>query len=80
MDQVKRASFLLLVAAALTFVGGGCKGADSVPGHTAAEDAAIAAQKKLTPEQQIEQIQKSPQPEGAKAALIQRIKDQNGMK
>lgn len=79
MDKVKLTSILVAASAALLL--GGCGSSDnSVPGHTAAEDAAIKEQANLTPQQQIERIQNSPQPEGAKAAMIERIKQQNGMK
>lgn len=78
MDQVKRISLLAPLAALLL---GGCgSGGDSVPGHTASEDKAINEAKNLTPEQQIERIKNSPQPEGAKAALIDRIKREHGIK
>lgn len=59
---------------------GGCGSADTVPSHSAAEDKAIAEAKNLTPEQQIERIKSGPMPEGAKAAMIDRIKQEHGIK
>lgn len=76
MDQVKRVSVLAVFAALLL---GGCGSSDAVPGHSAAEEKAIADQKNMTPEQKIEQIKTSPMPEGAKAAMIERIKRENGI-
>lgn len=58
----------------------GCGSADSVPAHTAAEQKAIDAEKNLTPEQRIAQIQNSPLPAGAKTDMIAKVKAENGIK
>lgn len=58
----------------------GCGQGAGVPTHTADEQKAVDDLKNETPEQQIERIQKGPMPESAKAAMIQRIKQEHGMK
>ena len=59
----------------------GC-GSDNhgAPPHTPDEEKALQEYNKLTPEQQIERAQNSPQPQGAKDALIKSIKEKNGIK
>jgi len=72
---------LLAVALLAAPLLGGCgNNPDAVPAHTAQEQKLIDEMKSLTPQQQIERIQKGPMPESAKAATIQKIKDANGIK
>jgi len=74
--EIKRASVLILFVALLL---GGCGSSDKVPGHTADEEKAIQEEKNLTPQQRIERIQNSPMPQGAKDAMIDKIKKENGI-
>lgn len=53
---------------------------DAVPTHTADEQKLVDQLKSETPQQQIERIQKGPMPDSAKSAMIQKIKDENGIK
>ncbi|RYG23033.1 hypothetical protein EON82_15285 [bacterium] len=72
---------MLALASALALpLLGGCGSGDSVPTHTADEQKLVDQLKNETPEQQIERIQKGPMPESAKAAMIQKIKDEHGIK
>lgn len=70
----------LWVLAAATLVAAGCSNPNSVPAHSNTEEAAITELNKMTPEQQIERIQKGPMPESAKVSMIQKIKDKSGIK
>jgi len=80
MEKVTRTALAAPLAAMLAaLLMGGCSGGDSVPSHTAAEDKAMQDIKNLTPEQRIEQIKNAPMPEGAKAAMIDKIKKENGI-
>jgi len=72
-------AFAILAVVAAPLLGCG-NGADNVPSHTADEQKLVDEVKNETPEQQIERIQKAPMPESAKAAMIQKIKDKNGIK
>jgi hypothetical protein len=60
-------------------VGCGASNSTKAPAHTAEEDAAIRAAQALTPQQQIEQIEKGPAPADQKAAMIQAVKAKNGL-
>ncbi|RYG42937.1 hypothetical protein EON79_17950 [bacterium] len=71
-------ALILPFAAALLL--GGCGNADSVPAHSAEEQKAIDELKTLTPEQQIDRIQKGGMPQAAKDAMIRDIKAKHGLK
>lgn len=58
----------------------GCGSGNGVPAHTADEQKAVDELNSQTPEQQIERIQNGPMPESAKASMIKKIKDDNGIK
>lgn len=66
--------------AAALLIGGCGKSGDTVPAHSPEEEKAIQEVKNLTPEQQIERIQNSPMPDTAKASMIQKIKQEHGIK
>lgn len=51
----------------------------SIPKHSADEQKAIDAYKTMTPQQKIDLIEKGPNPPGAKAAMIKKIKEENHM-
>jgi hypothetical protein len=68
---------LLAVA---TLVSAACDNPNAVPAHSATEQKAINDYNKLTPQQQIDLIEKGPMPAAAKAAMVQRIKTKNGLK
>jgi len=70
----------VILLAAATLVAVGCSNPNQVPSHSAADDKAISELKAMTPEQQIDRIQKGPMPESAKAAQIQKIKEKAGIK
>ena len=72
-----RAAFAGSIVAA--FLLGGCGSGNNVPAHTADEQKAVDELANQTPEQQIERIQNGPMPESAKAAMIKKIKDDNGI-
>jgi hypothetical protein len=74
------AASLLALPLALPFLGGCGSGDDKVPGHTADEQRLVDQMNNETPEQRIERIRKGPMPEAAKAAMIQKIKDEQGKK
>jgi len=81
MEQGLRTPLALACALlALPLVGGCGSSSDSVPAHTADEQKLVDQLKNETPQQQIERIQNGPMPEAAKAAMIQKIKDKNGIK
>ncbi len=69
----------LVLLAAATLVAAGCGSSDAVPAHSASEQKALNEYKSLTPQQQIDRIQKGPMPASAKEAMIKKIKDQNHM-
>lgn len=80
MTSIRRAlSACCLIAVSLPVLSG-CGAGNQVPAHTADEQKAVEELKNMTPEQQIERIQKGPMPESAKAAMIKKIKDENGLK
>lgn len=64
----------------LTPLLGGCGNADQVPAHTADEQKAVDELASLTPQQQIDRIEKGPMPAAAKTAMIDKIKKENGLK
>jgi hypothetical protein len=68
---------LLLTVTALAVTA--CDNPNAVPTHSAADDKAINALKSMTPQQQIDLIQKGPMPPSAKASMIKKIKDKNGI-
>lgn len=71
----------LLPFATLALLIGGCGSSpDTVPKHSPEEEKAIQEAKNMTPQQQIERIQQGSMPESAKAAMIQEIKQKNGIK
>ncbi len=70
---------LLGAGLALALVGCGSSTSTKAPPHTPEEDAAIKAAKALTPQQQIEQVEKGPLPPDQKATLINSIKAKNGL-
>jgi len=79
MDNRAVAKSALFLTAA-TLVAAGCGNSANVPAHSATEDKAIAELKSMTPQQQIDRIQKGPMPASAKESMIKKIKDANGMK
>ncbi|RYG44625.1 hypothetical protein EON79_14495 [bacterium] len=58
----------------------GCSGGDGKAAYNDDEKKAVEAAKNLTPEQQIENAQKAPLSQEQKDALIQSIKEKNGIK
>jgi len=70
----------ILAIAAATLVAAGCASPDKVAPHSADEQKAINQLNSLTPDQQIERIQKGPMPQAAKDSMIQKIKDKAGTK
>ena len=80
MEQGLRTLLALASALIALPILGGCGSGDSVPSHTADEQKLVDQLKNETPQQQIERIQKGPMPEDAKASMIKKIKDQNGIK
>ncbi|MDR3688145.1 MAG: hypothetical protein P4L46_02115 [Fimbriimonas sp.] len=70
----------MLLLAAATLAAAGCGNPNAVPSHSDVETKAINELKSMTPEQQIERIEKGPMPASAKAAQIQKIKDKAGIK
>jgi hypothetical protein len=80
MDNRSVVKSLLLLAAA-TLVAAGCGSSDnSVMAHSDSEAQAISKMNAMTPEQQIDMIQKGPMPASAKGPMIQKIKDKYGIK
>lgn len=77
---MNRPVFLLALTAIGTPLLGGCGSGDGVPSYTAQESKLVNELKAETPEQQIERIQKGPMPESAKAAMIDQIKKEHGLK
>ena len=77
---MKRASYALFAVALLTPLFGGCGNADAIPSHTADEQKAVDELQSLTPQQQIDRLEKGPMPAAAKAAMIAKIKKDNGLK
>ena len=71
-------AFVLLTAAAIAAAG--CGSSETVPTHSPTEQKALAELKNMTPQQQIDRIQKGPMPASAKESMIKQIKDKNGMK
>jgi hypothetical protein len=69
----------ILASLAAVILGCGNSNSTQAPPHTAEEEAAIKAAKAMTPEQQIEQVEKGPLPPEQKAAMIQSIKAKNGL-
>jgi hypothetical protein len=78
--KLKAITGLVTLIVAVPFLGGCGNNADQVPAHTGDEQKLVDELKNETPEQQIERIKKGPMPEAAKAAMIQKIKDKNGIK
>jgi PBP1b-binding outer membrane lipoprotein LpoB len=77
MDKLMK---VILIMAAAIFIAAGCASKDVVPAHSGSEQKALDELSHMTPQQEIERIQKGPMPESAKAARIQQIKDKNGIK
>jgi hypothetical protein len=80
MRFLQRAAFACCLVALSLPVLSGCGSGNQVPAHTADEQKAVNDLNNMTPEQQIERIQKGPMPDSAKAAMIKKIKDENGLK
>lgn len=68
------------VLAAGSIVLAGCGNSDGKPAYNAEEQKAVQQAKSMTPEQQLEAAQKSALPPDQKAALIQSIKEKNGLR
>jgi len=64
----------------LTPLLGGCGSANDIPAHTADEQKAVDELNSMTPQQQIDRLEKGPMPADAKAAMIAKIKKENGLK
>ena len=71
--------WLPLAGLAMVLLGCGDSNSTAAPAHTAEEEKAIQGAKALTPQQQLEQAEKSPLPAEQKAALIKSIKEKNGL-
>lgn len=75
---LKKTAYAFLVV--LTPLVGGCGSGNDIPAHTADEQKAVDELKSLTPQQQIDRLEKGPMPAAAKAAMIDKIKKENGLK
>ena len=69
----------LLSLAAVVVGCGSSPNPNNPPAHTAEEEAAIRSAQGLTPQQQLEQAEKSPLPADQKAALVNSIKEKHGL-
>ena len=79
MDNRSVTKWILALSVAAYAVAGCGNSQDTVMPHSASEQKAIDAYKSMTPQQQIDLVQKGGMPEAAKAATIKRIKDKAGL-
>lgn len=81
MIRVAAMAAPVLAAVALALAGCGTSGGSpgKPPPHTPEEEAAIKAANAMTPQQQIEQIEKGPAPTDQKESMIRAIKAKNGL-
>ena len=79
MDNRSVTKWILALSVAAYAVAGCGNSQDAVMPHSASEQKAIDAYKSMTPQQQIDMIEKGPMPPGAKEAQIKKIKAENGM-
>lgn len=79
MDIRPLAKTVFWIAAA-ALAAAGCSNPNQIPTLGPDDQKAIDAYNKMTPQQRIDSIEKGPMPQSAKQAMIQRIKDQNGIK
>jgi hypothetical protein len=77
---LRKAQYASIALAFFTPLLGGCGSANDVPAHTADEQKAVSELNSMTPQEQIDRLEKGPMPAAAKAAMIAKIKKDNGLK
>lgn len=75
MDNRSVTKWMIALSVAAYAAAGCGAGQDTVMAHSPSEQKAIDAYKNMTPQQQIDLVQKGPMPQAAKTATIQKIKD-----
>jgi hypothetical protein len=74
MDDGSVIKWILALSVAAIAATGCGPGQDTVMAHSPSEQKAIDAYKNMTPQQQIDLVEKSPMPDAAKQATIAKIK------